>query len=94
VFSIKILAVATALSAGVVLATPAPSQAMPQVAPVKIDAASNGNLALVHYRKYRHKHYSRHKHYRKYRYSRRYHRHYHGPYVGIRLWPPLCIGIC
>ena len=81
-FSLKILAVATAISAGVVLATPAPSQAMPQAAPVKIDAASNGNLAQVHYRNYKHRHY------------RRYHRHYHGPYVGIRLWPPLCIGIC
>jgi hypothetical protein len=82
VFSIKALAMATAVSAGVVLAMPAPIQAMPQVAPVKIDAASNSNLAQVHYRKYRHRH------------ARRYHRHYHGPYVGIRLWPPLCIGIC
>ena len=38
-FSIKVLAVAAAVSAGVVLAMPAPSQAMPQAAPVKIDAA-------------------------------------------------------
>jgi hypothetical protein len=79
VFSIKVLAVATAISAGVVLAMPAPSQAMPQAAPVKIDAANNGNLAQVHYRKYRHRHY---------------HRHYYGYYLGIRIWPPLCIGFC
>ena len=79
-FSIKVLAVATAVSAGVVLAMPAPSQAMPQAAPVKIDAANNGNLAQVHYR-YRH-------------YHRHYYRHYHGYYLGIRIWPPLCIGFC
>jgi hypothetical protein len=79
VFSIKVLAVATAISAGVVLAMPAPSQAMPQAAPVKIDAANNGNLAQVHYRKYRHRHY---------------YRHYYGYYLGIRIWPPLCIGFC
>ena len=79
-FSIKVLAVATAISAGVVLAMPAPSQAMPQAAPVKIDAANNANLAQVHYR-YRHRH-------------RHYHRHYHGYYLGIRVWPPLCIGFC
>ena len=77
-FSIKVLAMATAVSAGVVLAMPAPSQAMPQAAPVKIDAANNGNLAQVHYKKYRHYH--------------RYHRRYYG--LGIRIWPPLCIGFC
>jgi hypothetical protein len=59
---------------------PAPSQAMPQAAPVKIDTANNGNLAQVHYR-YRHHH-------------RHYYRHYHGYYLGIRIWPPLCIGFC
>jgi hypothetical protein len=58
---------------------PAPSQAMPQAAPVKIDVANNGNLAQVHYR----------------RHHRHYHRYYHGPYyLGIRIWPPLCIGFC
>lgn len=82
--SIKLLAVATALSAGVVLATPAPSQAMPQAAPVKIDAANNANLAQVQYRyRYRHRHHHRYHHW-----------HYYGPYLGIRLWPPLCIGFC
>jgi hypothetical protein len=79
VFNFKVLATATALSAGVILAMPAPSQAMPQAAPVKIEAVSNGNLAQVHYRKYRHRHY---------------YRHYHSHYIGIRLWPPLCIGFC
>lgn len=80
--SIKVLAVAAAVSAGVVLAMPAPSQAMPQAAPVKIDAATNGNLAQVYYR-HRHHH--------------RYYRHYYGHYyygLGIRIWPPLCIGFC
>ena len=85
-FSIKVLAVAAAVSAGVVFAMPAPSQAMPQAAPVKIDAANSGNLAQVHYKKYRHYHHKRHHH--------RYHRHYHGPYLGIRIWPPLFIGFC
>lgn len=82
-FSIKALAVATAVSAGVVLAMPAPSQAMPQAAPVKIVAANNGNLAQVHYI-YRHHH----------RHHRHYYGYYHGPYLGIRIWPPLCIGFC
>ena len=86
-FSIKALALATAVSAGVVLAMPAPSQAMPQAAPVKIDVANDGNLAQVHYR-YRHKH----RHHHRYHWHR--HRHYHGPYLGIRIWPPLCIGFC
>ena len=85
-FSIKVLAVATVVSAGVVLAMPAPSQAMPQAAPVKIDTANNGNVAQVHYRKYRHRHY--------HRYHRHYHRYYRGHYLGLRLWPPLCIGFC
>ena len=81
-FSIKTLTVAAVVSAGVVLAMPAPSQAMPQAVPVKIDATNNGNLAPVYYR-YRHHH----------RYHR-YYGHYHGPYLGIRIWPPLCIGFC
>jgi len=84
VFSIKVLAVAAAVSAGVVFTMPAPSQAVPQAAPVKIDATNNGNLAQVKYRRH-HRYYARH-----------YHRHYYGPYygVGIRIWPPLCIGFC
>jgi hypothetical protein len=83
VLSIKVLAVAAAVSTGVVFTMPAPSQAMPQAAPVKIDAANSGNLTQVHY---------------VYRHHRRHHRHYygyyHGPYLGIRIWPPLCIGFC
>jgi hypothetical protein len=87
VFSIKVLAVAAVVSAGVVLATPAPSQAMPQAAPVKIDVAKDGNLAQVHYRyKHRHRHGRMHYH--------RYHRHHHYHGLGIRIWPPLCIGFC
>ena len=82
-FSIKVLAVAAVVSAGIVIAMPAPSQAMPQAAPAKIDAANNGNLTQVHYR-YRHRHY--------HRYHRHYYRHYYG--LGIRIWPPLCIGFC
>jgi hypothetical protein len=85
VFSIKVLAVTAAVSVGVALAMPAPSQAMPQAAPVKIDAANNGNLTQVYYRRH-HRHYARH-----------YHRHYYGQHyygVGIRIWPPLCIGFC
>jgi hypothetical protein len=63
---------------------PTPSQAMPQTAPVKIDAANNGKLVQVHYR---HRHY-----HHRYRHYHRYHRHYYG--IGIRIWPPLCIGFC
>jgi hypothetical protein len=44
VFSIKALAVVTAVSAGVVFAMPVASQAMPQSAPVKVDTAKNGNI--------------------------------------------------
>lgn len=78
-FNIKVLAVAAAVSVCVVLAMPAPSQAMPQAAPVRIDAANNGNLTQVYYRHHRH-----------------YHRYYYRPYygIGIRIWPPLCIGFC
>jgi len=46
-FSIKALAVATAVSAGVVLAMPVASQAMPQSAPVKVDTATNNNIVNV-----------------------------------------------
>jgi hypothetical protein len=47
VFSIKALAVVTAVSAGVVFAMPVASQAMPQSAPVKVDTAKNGNIVDV-----------------------------------------------
>jgi hypothetical protein len=71
VFSIKALAVATAVTAGVVLAMPATSQAMPQAAPVKIDAAKNSNLTQVYYRYCRY-----HRCYYRHHYVRRYYRHY------------------
>ena len=46
-FNLKALAVATAVSAGVVLAMPVASQAMPQSAPVKVDTATNNNIVNV-----------------------------------------------
>ncbi|MGE0238827.1 MAG: hypothetical protein AB7F09_03690 [Parvibaculaceae bacterium] len=51
-FSIKTLAMATAVSAGVVFAMPTASQAMPQSAPVKVDTAKNGNIVDVRHRKW------------------------------------------
>jgi hypothetical protein len=51
VFSIKALAMATAVSAGVVLAMPVASQAMPQSAPMKVDTATNSNIVNVGNRK-------------------------------------------
>lgn len=50
VFSIKALAMATAVSAGVVFAMPVASQAMPQSAPVKVDTAKNSNIVDVRHR--------------------------------------------
>jgi hypothetical protein len=49
-FSIKALAVATAVSAGVVFAMPVASQAMPQTAPVKVDTAKNSHIVDVRHR--------------------------------------------
>ena len=46
-FSIKTLAVATAVSAGVVLAMPVASQAMPVTSPVQLQAASDSNIVNV-----------------------------------------------
>src|SRR5688572_22438509 len=52
VINFKTLAMAAAVLSSVVFAMPTSSRAMPQAAPVKIDAASNGNLVQVHYRRY------------------------------------------
>jgi hypothetical protein len=52
VINFKTLAIAAAVLSSVVFALPTSSQAMPQAAPVKIDAASNGNLIQVHSRRY------------------------------------------
>src|SRR5262245_55454292 len=49
-FSIKALAIATAVSAGVVLAMPVASQAMPQSAPVKVTTATSNNIVNVRHR--------------------------------------------
>ena len=91
----KTLAIAAVLSSGVVFAMPAASQAMPRVAPVKIDAASDGNLVQVYYKRrycrygrcYRYARYHRYRYYRPhYGYYRpyRYYRPYYGyyPYNG------------
>jgi hypothetical protein len=48
VFSLKALAMATAVSAGVVFAMPMASQAMPQSAPVKVDTAKSGIVDVRH----------------------------------------------
>ena len=48
----KTLTFAAAVLSSVVFAMPISSQAMPQAAPVKIEAASNGNLGQVYYRGY------------------------------------------
>jgi hypothetical protein len=52
VFSIKTLAMATAVSAGVVFAMPTTSQAMPQTAPIKVDVAKDSNIVDVRHRKW------------------------------------------
>ena len=49
-FNIKTLAMATAVSAGVVFAMPVTSQATPQSAPVKVHTATNDNVVSVRHR--------------------------------------------
>jgi hypothetical protein len=48
----KKLSIAAAILTSIVFAMPISSQATPQAAAVKIDAASNVNLVQVHYRRY------------------------------------------
>jgi len=57
VINFKTLAIAAAVLSSVVFAMPTSSQAMPQAVPVKIDAASNGNLVHVYYRRYYRRYY-------------------------------------
>lgn len=64
----KTLAITAAVSSSVAFAVPTSSQAMPQAALVKIDAASNGNLVQVHYRRYG-RCYARYHRYREYQRS-------------------------
>lgn len=91
-FSIKALAMATAVSAGVVFAMPVASQAMPASSPVKIHTVKDGNIVDVRNKK-RSKRwarycryaddsrcYKRHRHAR-YRY-RSYDDRYYEPYYG------------
>ena len=88
VLSIKTLAMATAISAGVVFAMPVSSQAMPVSSPAKIQAVNDGNIVNVNHRR----HWSRwawycrhhndwrcygHHHYARYRYH-----YYDEPYYG------------
>jgi hypothetical protein len=84
---LRILAIAAAVLSSVVFAMPPSSQAMPRAAPVKIDAASNGNLVQVRHRRYcrygrYHVRYHRHGNYREYQRS-----HYSNcpPYYGYYL---------
>ena len=50
-FSIKTLAMATAVSAGVVFAMPVTSQAMPVTSPVQIQTGSDSNIVNVNNKK-------------------------------------------
>ena len=50
-FNIKALAMATAVSAGVVFAMPVTSQAMPVTSPVKIQTAGDSNIVNVNHKK-------------------------------------------
>lgn len=58
-FNIKTLAMATAVSVGVVFAMPVTGQAMPQTAPIKTDVVKNGNIVDVASRKKRAKRWAR-----------------------------------
>jgi hypothetical protein len=87
VFNIKTLAMAAAVSAGVVFAVPATSQAMPASSPVKIQGIQDSNIVTVNHKK-RWKRWARYcrysddwRCYRGHRYSRYYrHRYYNYDY--------------
>jgi hypothetical protein len=87
VLNIKTLAMATAVSAGVVFAMPVSSQAMPVSSPVKIQTVNDGNIVNVNHKKHwkRWARYCRYhpgnwrcqsRHYARYRY------YYNEPYYG------------
>jgi hypothetical protein len=96
-FKFKTFAIAVTVLTGIVFALPTSSQAMPQAAPAKIDAASTGNLIQVYHRSYYryarcsariHRYY--HEHYRPcndyypyYGYYRPYYRYYRRPYYAV-----------
>lgn len=50
-FNIKAMAIATAVSAGVVFATPVASQAMPVTSPAKIQTSGDSNVITVRNKK-------------------------------------------
>ena len=90
-FNIKTLAMATAISAGVVFAMPVATQAMPASSPVKIDTAKNSNIVDVRHRKWHKRKYSSRycryaddrRCYKRHRYSKSYrYRYYDEPYYG------------
>jgi hypothetical protein len=98
VLNIKTVLMAAAVSVGVTLAMPATSQAMPQSAPVKMQAAKDGNIVDVRHRKRWRKHHWREsrrwRHHRRWgrycdpwdgcyrRRHARYHRYWDEPYYG------------
>lgn len=90
-FSIKALAMATAVSAGVVFAIPVTSQAMPVTSPVQIQTGSDSNIVNVSNKKKSKKWWSRHcaisndvKCRRHYTRSRKYDGRYYGHYRPYR----------
>jgi hypothetical protein len=87
VFSIKALAMATAVSAGVAFAMPITSQAMPVTSPTQIQTGSDSNIVSVNHKKKSKSWWARHcaisndvkcgRHY-----TRSYRRKYYEPYYG------------
>jgi hypothetical protein len=66
----RTLLMAAGLSVGVAFAMPATSQAMPQIAPIKVDAAKDSNIVDVRHKK------------RWKRWAHRYYNPYYEPYYG------------
>lgn len=99
-FSIKALAMATAVSAGTIFAMPVASQAMPASSPVRIQMANDSNIVNVRY--YRRMSWSQYcathrdwrcrSHYGYHRYRYRYYEEpyygYGGPYYGYYPYGP------
>ena len=98
--NIKTLAIATAISAGAVLALPATGQAMPQSTPAKVETAGNSNIVEVRHKK-RWKRFSRYcrrnwddpRCYRSHRSARYYRYRYYEPYDDGYYYRPYRPGI-
>jgi hypothetical protein len=87
VFSIKTLAMATAVSAGFVFAMPVASQAMPVTSPAQIKSVSDSNIVNVNHRKKSSNWWARHCRISndvkcRRSYTRSYRRHYNQRYYG------------